>query len=98
MLRLSLLTLLVLLGSGLTRRVTSHEESGKWSCESNSEIQVLADFAPGVITLDGHADDWKDIDGFDFSLLPALDPHEDHEYEDGKMTVKVLLLLGFQNK
>ncbi|MBA0704298.1 hypothetical protein Golax_016566 [Gossypium laxum] len=90
MLRLSLLTLLVLLGSGLTRRVTSHEESGEWSCESNSEIQVLADFAPGVITLDGHADDWKDIDGFDFSLLPALDPHEDHEYKDGKMTVKAV--------
>ncbi|PPD89565.1 hypothetical protein GOBAR_DD13515 [Gossypium barbadense] len=43
MLRLSLLTLLVLLGSGLTRRVTSHEESGEWSCESNSEIQAVHD-------------------------------------------------------
>ncbi|KAE8662409.1 pentatricopeptide repeat-containing protein [Hibiscus syriacus] len=53
-------------------------------------IQVHADFRPGVITLDGHADDWKDIDGFEFSLLPALDPDEDHEYKDGKMTAKAL--------
>ncbi|KAK8540989.1 hypothetical protein V6N13_061037 [Hibiscus sabdariffa] len=89
MVRVILLTLLVL-GSGLTRRVISHEESGVWSCESNSETQVQADFRPGVITLDGHADDWKDIDGFEFSLLPALDPDEDQEYKDGKMTVKAL--------
>lgn len=54
---------------------------------------MQADFRPGVITLDGHADDWKDIDGFEFSLRPALDPDEDHEYKDGKMTVKVMLLL-----
>ncbi|KAK8630839.1 hypothetical protein V6N13_079611 [Hibiscus sabdariffa] len=89
MVRVILLTLLVL-GSEITRRVISHEESGVWSCESNSEIQVQADFRPGVITLDGHADDWKDIDGFEFSLLPALDPDEDQEYKDGKMTVKAL--------
>ena len=50
---------------------------------------MQADFRPGVITLDGHGDDWKDIDGFEFSLLPALDPDEDHEFKDGKMTVKV---------
>ena len=93
MVKVLLLAFLVL-SSGLTRRVSSHEESGQWSCESNSEIRVQADFRPGVITLDGHGDDWKDIDGFEFSLLPALDPDEDHEYKDGKMTVKVMLLFG----
>ncbi|KAK8982141.1 hypothetical protein V6N11_037318 [Hibiscus sabdariffa] len=89
MARVLLLALLVL-GLRLTGRVSSHEESGEWSCESNSEIQVRADFRPGLITLDGRADDWKDIDGFEFPLRPALDPDEDHEYEDGKMTVKAL--------
>ncbi|OMO82105.1 hypothetical protein COLO4_23212 [Corchorus olitorius] len=88
--RRALLLAFLVLGSGLTTLVSSHQESGEWSCESNSEIRVQADFRPGVITLDGHADDWKDIDGFEFSLRPALDPDEDHEYTDGKMTVKAL--------
>ncbi|KAI4349752.1 hypothetical protein L6164_010312 [Bauhinia variegata] len=70
--------------------VNSHEESGEWICDSNSEIRVVADFNPGLITLDGHADDWKDIDGFEFSLLPALDPDAENEYKGGKMTVKSL--------
>lgn len=48
-----------------------------------------AEFRPGLVTVDGHTDDWKDIDGFEFSLLPATDPHEDHEYKGGKVTVKV---------
>ena len=84
------LTLLVAL-------VNSHNESGEWSCESSdSGTQLVAQFRPGVVTLDGHPDDWKDIGGFDFSLLPALDPHEDDAYKGGKMTVKVLLISKFQ--
>lgn len=70
-------------------RVDSHEESGPWSCDSGSEIRVDSKFQPGVITLDGHADDWKDIDGSQFSLLPALDPDAENEFTGGKMTVKV---------
>ncbi|KAL2323725.1 hypothetical protein Fmac_028104 [Flemingia macrophylla] len=80
-----LLLLLFLLGL-----VESHEESGHWSCESGSEIRVEAEFKPGVITLDGHADDWKDIDGSYFPLLPALDPDAENEFKGGKMTVKSL--------
>ncbi|THG03998.1 hypothetical protein TEA_007131 [Camellia sinensis var. sinensis] len=45
---------------------------------------------PGLVTLDGHDDDWKNVAGFEFSLLPALDPHPDHEYKGGKMIVKAL--------
>lgn len=87
MLRVSLV--LLVLSSVFIGWVNSHEESGEWSCDSDSEIRVEADFKPGLVTLDGHADDWKDIDGFEFSLLPALDPDDDHEYKGGKMTVKV---------
>ena len=70
--------------------VYSHEESGPWSCETGSEIHVESEFQPGVITLDGHADDWKDIDGSHFSLLLALDPDAENEFNGGKMTVKVV--------
>jgi len=84
---LRFLLLLFLLGLGA--RVDSHEESGPWSCDSESEIRVEAGFKPGVITLDGHADDWKDIDGSYFPLLPALDPDAENELKGGKMSVKV---------
>ena len=80
------LVVMVVLGSTL---VKSHEESGKWSCESDSEARVAAEFRPGLVTLDGHADDWKGVDGFDFPLLPAVDPDDDHKYSGGKMTLKV---------
>ncbi|GAB2298432.1 hypothetical protein Dimus_032497 [Dionaea muscipula] len=74
--------------------VYSHNESGEWSCDSGSGgaagTQLVAEYRPGIITLDGHADDWVDVDGFQFSLLPALDPHLDDAYQAGKMTVKAL--------
>ncbi|MED6169084.1 hypothetical protein PIB30_018006 [Stylosanthes scabra] len=78
------------LGSFLFGRVDSHQESGPWSCESNSEIRVEAEFRPGVVTLDGHGDEWKDIGYSQFPLLPALDPDADKEFKAGKMTVKSL--------
>ena len=74
-------------------RIVSHEESGEWSCDSNLEIRVESEFNPGLITLDGHADDWKDVDGFEFALLPALDPHVENEYKAGKLTVKVVFVI-----
>lgn len=81
---------LLVLGSALVGPVKPHEESGKWSCESESEGRVPAQYRPGVVTLDGHADDWKDVNGFEFSLLPALDPDAENAYTGGTMTVKVL--------
>ncbi|KAL5795745.1 hypothetical protein ACOSQ2_000565 [Xanthoceras sorbifolium] len=84
------LLVLLALGSVLIGRVNSHQESGEWSCESGSEIQLEAEFRPGLVTLDGHADEWEDIYGSEFSLFPALDPDADHEYKAGKMTVKTL--------
>lgn len=86
----SLLIFLVIYSSSPIGLVSSHEESGEWSCELDPETRVQADFKPGVVTLDGHADDWKDVDGFEFSLLPALDPDQENEYKGGKMTVKAL--------
>ncbi|KAK6941107.1 Cytochrome c-552/DMSO reductase-like, hem-binding domain [Dillenia turbinata] len=79
-----------LVGSVLIGLVSSHSESGEWHCDSDAENRIEAEFKPGIITVDGHADDWSDVDGFEFSLLPALDPDFDHEYKAGKMTVKAL--------
>ncbi|KAL5561030.1 hypothetical protein UlMin_030777 [Ulmus minor] len=87
---LRVLLVISVLGSALIGGVDSHEESGEWSCQSDSELQLVAEFRPGTVTVDGHADDWKDIDGFEFSLLPALDPDDENEYKGGKMTVKAL--------
>ncbi|CAA3020763.1 domon-like ligand-binding domain-containing precursor [Olea europaea subsp. europaea] len=72
------------------RFVASHQESGDSHCEPDAEARIVAEFMPGFVTLDGHADDWGDINGFDFPLRPALDPDEDKEYKAGKMTVKAL--------
>lgn len=80
---------LVVFGSTAIRLVNSHQESGEWSCDPDSEKRVGAEFKPGIVTLDGRADDWEDIDGFEFSLLPALDPDAENEYTGGKMTIKV---------
>ncbi|XP_068663476.1 uncharacterized protein [Aristolochia californica] len=69
----------------------SHEDHGEGqNCDSNSNARIQANFRPGVVTLDGHPDDWSEVDGFEFSLLPALDPDEENEYKGGKMTVKAL--------
>lgn len=91
---LPLLFLLSVLGLALIGQVNSHEESGEWHCDSDSESQLVAEFRPGLVTIDGHAEDWKDVDGFEFSLLPALDPDAENEYKAGKMTVKVILKLN----
>lgn len=68
----------------------SHEESGEWHCDPDDEAQISAQFRPGIVTLDGRADEWPDVDGFEFPLRPALDPDEDNQYRAGKMTVKAL--------
>ncbi|CDP15247.1 unnamed protein product [Coffea canephora] len=87
---LFIFSLAVLAFTGVLQLVTSHEESGEWDCKPDSEARVPAQFRPGVVTLDGHADDWEDVYGFEFSLLPALDPDEENAYKGGKMTVKAL--------
>ncbi|XP_065860301.1 uncharacterized protein [Euphorbia lathyris] len=81
---------ILILTSVSIRFACSHQESGEWSCDSDSEIGVQADYKPGLITLDGHADDWKNIYGSEFPLRPALDPDVDKEYKGGQLTVKAL--------
>ncbi|KAL6525897.1 hypothetical protein OROMI_030292 [Orobanche minor] len=93
MLRVRIIVLLVaavLLCPTRIRRVRSHEEVGEWHCDPDSEIRVEARFIPGIITVDGKVDDWNDVDGSDFPLLPALDPDADKEYNAGKLTLKAL--------
>ena len=84
----------LLLGSTQTHLANSHQEPGEWSCEPDLETRIQAEFKPGLVTVDGHADDWSDVDGLELPLLPALDPHEEHQYKGGKMTVKVCLDMG----
>ncbi|KAG5627786.1 hypothetical protein H5410_013004, partial [Solanum commersonii] len=81
----SLVTILIFAQTGI---LNSHHEAAHWSCDSNTDTHVQAHFNPGRITLDGQVDDWKDIDGSAFSVLPALDPDADKAYNGGKMTVK----------
>lgn len=89
--KLFLVSTLVVLGcTSWIQFVASHQESGDWHCEADEESRVVAEFRPGLVTLDGHAGDWENIDGFEFSLFPALDPDHDHEYKGGKMTLKAL--------
>lgn len=66
------------------------DESGP-SCEMNPDVRVLAEFRPGIVTVDGHVDDWDDVEGSEFPLLPALDPDQDKAYGEGKLTVKVCI-------
>lgn len=75
----------------LTVQSTSHEEPGEWSCEPDLEARVIAEFNPAIVTIDGRGEDWKYVDGFEFSLLPALDPDQENEYKSGKMSFKVTL-------
>lgn len=84
----SLVTILIFAQTGI---LYSHHEAAHWSCDSNADTHVQAHFNPGRITLDGQVDDWKDMDGSAFSVLPALDPDADKAYNGGKMTFKVLI-------
>ncbi|XP_011079537.1 uncharacterized protein LOC105163032 [Sesamum indicum] len=88
MLRLRVLALLI--ATAVFGRVNSHTESGDWHCDKGSGIRVRAQFIPGIITVDGKVDDWKDVEGSNFPLLPALDPDADKEYSEGKMTLKAV--------
>ncbi|WOL10269.1 hypothetical protein Cni_G19023 [Canna indica] len=92
MLRPLLLISAILISSAI-RLGSAHEHHGdesEGSCDSNPEVRVVAEFRPGVITVDGHADDWTGFDGSDFALLPALDFDEDKAYSGGRMTVKAV--------
>lgn len=90
MLRLALLSAILL--STAIRLADAHGDHGGEAggdCKMNSNVRVLAEYLPGVVTVDGHADDWDDVEGSEFPLLPALDPDEDKAYAGGQMTVKV---------
>ncbi|KAL0435990.1 UNVERIFIED_CONTAM: hypothetical protein Sradi_0306900 [Sesamum radiatum] len=91
MLRLRVFALLIAAAVlGPIGRVNSHTESGDWHCDLGSGIRVRAQFIPGIITVDGKVDDWKDVEGSNFPLLPALDPDADKEYSAGKLTLKAV--------
>ncbi|XP_009411626.2 uncharacterized protein LOC103993326 [Musa acuminata AAA Group] len=87
------LVLSAILLSSKIRFGSAHEHHGEvaeGSCESSPDVRVAAEFRPGVITVDGHADDWTDIEASEFALLPALDFDEDKAYGGGRMSVRAV--------
>ncbi|XAR58366.1 hypothetical protein NMG60_11013745 [Bertholletia excelsa] len=84
------LLVLAILGLNRVGQVNSHAETGNWNCDLQSEIRLQAPFMPGIITLDGRVEDWENVDGFEFSLLPALNPDSDEVYKGETMTVKAV--------
>lgn len=90
MLRLVILSTIVLLATiPLAAPHEDHGDEAAGSCEASPNIRVVADYRPGIITVDGHADDWSEVEGFQFNLLPALDPDADKAYTGGKISIKV---------
>ncbi|XP_020593358.1 uncharacterized protein LOC110033648 [Phalaenopsis equestris] len=91
MIRLFLLSTIVLL---VTIPLASpHEDHGgeeTGNCEASPDVRIVADYRPGIITVDGHADDWAGVEGFEFSLYPALDPDADKAYAGGKISIKAV--------
>ncbi|MQM05913.1 hypothetical protein Taro_038730 [Colocasia esculenta] len=93
-LALSLLLLLLLVSPPI-RISEAHEghdegEEQGGGCEMSPDVRVVAEYRPGVVTVDGHGDEWADIDAFEFALLPALDFDKDKAYADGKIAMKAL--------
>ncbi|KAJ6794322.1 Uncharacterized protein M6B38_231940 [Iris pallida] len=91
MLRLALISAILLASS--VRPAAPHEHHGEdseGSCEMDPGARLVAEYVPGVVTVDGHADEWAEVEGSEFDLLPALDPDEDKAYAGGKMTAKAL--------
>ncbi|RWW63044.1 hypothetical protein BHE74_00029812 [Ensete ventricosum] len=89
---LLLLLVAVLFLSSTIRLGGAHEhdeEEDESSCEQSPDVRVDAEFRPGIVTVDGRAEDWADVDGPQLALLPALDFDEDKAYGGGPMTVKV---------
>lgn len=89
---LRLLLAAIFLASAI-RSALPHEHHGEesgGSCALTPDVQILAEYKPGIVTVDGHADDWADVGGSEFALLPALDPDADKAYGGGKIIVKAL--------
>lgn len=76
---------------GISEAHEGHDKEGPLGdgCSSSDDARVVAEFLPGVVTVDGRGDEWAEANGFEFSLLPALDFDRDKEFSGGKMAVKV---------
>ncbi|KAH9290375.1 hypothetical protein KI387_034492, partial [Taxus chinensis] len=82
----------------LNKRVESHSENEGFHCDSDDDAKIEAEYLPGIVTLDGKADEWDDdnITGYTFPLLPALNP-DDHakKYKGGQITLKVIFYYSY---
>ena len=69
-----------------------HDGGSGSGCSLSGDAHLVAEFRPGVVTVDGIGKEWDDFDGFEFSLFPALDFDLDKAFPGGKASVKVMKL------
>ncbi|KAF0915451.1 hypothetical protein E2562_036296 [Oryza meyeriana var. granulata] len=76
--------------AALLAAAAAHEHHGEAPTCAGGGGRVLAEFRPGVVTVDGHPTDWDGVEASEFALLPALHPDEDKAYAGGKVAVKAV--------
>ncbi|CAA6653961.1 unnamed protein product [Spirodela intermedia] len=60
------------------------EEVDDEDCVLARGVRLAADYVPGVVAVDGRADEWADVAGTTLPMLPALEPDDvDEVYPKG---------------
>ncbi|CAK9868417.1 unnamed protein product [Sphagnum jensenii] len=58
-------------------------------CMRNIGVELQASYLPGIITVDGDADDWSVVDGHSFTLLQAITDDAAHPYPEGDHSMQI---------
>ncbi len=58
-------------------------------CMRNIGVKLQASYLPGIITVDGDADDWSVVDGHSFMLLQAITDDAAHPYPEGDHSMQI---------
>lgn len=58
-------------------------------CMRNIGVKLQASYLPGIITVDGDADDWSVVNGHSFMLLQAITDDAAHPYPAGDHSMQI---------
>ncbi len=58
-------------------------------CMRNIGVKLQASYLPGIITVDGDADDWSVVDGHSFMLLQAITDDAAQPYPEGDHSMQI---------
>jgi hypothetical protein len=72
----------------VTRGHGDHGSTGP-VCMRNIGVKLQASYLPGIITVDGDADDWSVVDGHSFMLLQAITDDAAHPYPEGDHSMQI---------